>query len=178
MTDAALFVALANARALRRPTHARAASVHDALADPSSATQLLGPFLGNPLRARELPVLHALHRAVISLADALIAGSPPPVDAINDLAAREPAVYVLTPHAEGRLRAALQPRAESVLGALLIQLMQELEELDPSRLRRCARRECGLLFYDTTRSATRRWHSEQPCGLRERQRRHRASRAV
>jgi predicted RNA-binding Zn ribbon-like protein len=54
----------------------------------------------------------------------------------------------------------------------------ELAEIDPTRLRRCQRRECDLLFYDTTRSATRRWHAESPCGIRERQRRHRRAGAT
>jgi predicted RNA-binding Zn ribbon-like protein len=51
----------------------------------------------------------------------------------------------------------------------------QLHKQEPSRLRRCARPECRLVFYDdATRSATQRWHAERPCGLRERQRRHRA----
>jgi hypothetical protein len=41
-----------------------------------------------------------------------------------------------------------------------------------------ARPECTLAFYDATRSATQRWHAERPCGLRERQRRHRAKHAA
>src|SRR6266545_4823641 len=49
----------------------------------------------------------------------------------------------------------------------------ELNALEPDRLRRCARPECDLIFYDTTRSHTRRWHAEDPCGWRERQRVHR-----
>ena len=31
----------------------------------------------------------------------------------------------------------------------------------------------AIRTYDTTRSATQRWHAERPCGLRERQRRYR-----
>jgi predicted RNA-binding Zn ribbon-like protein len=54
-------------------------------------------------------------------------------------------------------------------------LVEELQALDPPRLRRCARPECALVFYDTTRSGTRRWHAESPCGWRERQRRHRTA---
>jgi predicted RNA-binding Zn ribbon-like protein len=52
-------------------------------------------------------------------------------------------------------------------------VIDELSEVEPTRLRRCARPECSLVFYDVTRSATQRWHDERPCGLRERQRRHR-----
>jgi predicted RNA-binding Zn ribbon-like protein len=57
--------------------------------------------------------------------------------------------------------------------ALARRLIEELNALEPDRLRRCARPECDLLFYDTTRSRTRRWHAEDPCGWRERQRVHR-----
>jgi predicted RNA-binding Zn ribbon-like protein len=51
----------------------------------------------------------------------------------------------------------------------------ELAEIDIARLKRCERAACNLVFYDATRSATRRWHAESPCGNRERQRRHRAA---
>jgi predicted RNA-binding Zn ribbon-like protein len=55
------------------------------------------------------------------------------------------------------------------------QVALELGEIDPKRLKRCALPACNLLFYDTTRPGTRRWHAESPCGARERQRRHRAA---
>ena len=71
----------------------------------------------------------------------------------------------------------LRPGRPSAVAALLVAVIRELGELEPSRLRRCARPECGLVYYDATRSATQRWHAERPCGLRERQRRHRARRA-
>jgi predicted RNA-binding Zn ribbon-like protein len=61
----------------------------------------------------------------------------------------------------------------SLAAALARHFIDELDALDPDRLWRCARPECDLLFYDTTRSRTRRWHAEDPCGWRERQRLHR-----
>jgi predicted RNA-binding Zn ribbon-like protein len=51
----------------------------------------------------------------------------------------------------------------------------ELAEIDVARLKRCERPACNLVFHDTTRSGTRRWHAESPCGNRERQRRHRVA---
>lgn len=173
MTDAALVVALANARAVRRPTHAREAVRDDALADAESTTKLLAPFLDGGVDARELPAVHALQRAVAAVVDALIDGSSPPLHALNVLAAREPAIHALEREPDGRLRTTLRPKRASAAAALLHRAMRELGELEPARLRRCARRECALVFYDTTRSATQRWHAERPCGLRERQRRHR-----
>jgi predicted RNA-binding Zn ribbon-like protein len=60
------------------------------------------------------------------------------------------------------------------VGQLARRLIEELASLDPTRLRRCAREQCGLLFYDGTRSRTQRWHAEDPCGWRERQHSRRA----
>lgn len=174
MTSPPLVVALANARAERRPANARRPSFDDALADVESARELLEPFLDRPLGATDLRHVRALHRALVPVVGALVDGSKPPMDALNRLAAREPAVYGLERAPEGELRAVISPKRPSVAGKLVFELIRELGELEPSRLRRCARPECGLVFYDSTRSATRRWHSENPCGLRERQRRHRS----
>jgi len=178
VTDAALVVALANARAVKRPTHARRAATHDALADAVSANALLEPFLEDPVNARELPAVRAVQRAVVSIVDALIDGSPPPVEALNALAVAEPAIFALERHANKELRATVRPRRGMGAATLLIAVIRELSELEPSRLRRCARPECSLVFYDLSRSATQRWHAERPCGSRERQRRHRAQHAA
>lgn len=173
MIDAALVVALANAQNLRRPTHARSAMAYDALADQTSANDVLGPFLDCTLDARELPAVRALQRSVASLVDELIDGSEPRLEVLNALAAREPAIYSLNRQPDGRLTTALHPKRASGAATLLLAVIDEFSELEPARLRRCARPECSLVFYDTTRSATQRWHAERPCGLRERQRRHR-----
>jgi predicted RNA-binding Zn ribbon-like protein len=178
VTTPALVVALANARARRRPPRAARASVHDALKDANSASELLELFLGRPVDPEDLSALRALHRAVVGVVDALIDGTPPPLDAINELAARVPATYALAPGSSAaELRAVLSPRGSTAVGKLVLEVVRELAELDPSRLRRCARPECRLVFYDATRSATQRWHAESPCGLRERQLRYRAARA-
>jgi predicted RNA-binding Zn ribbon-like protein len=175
VSDAALVVALANAQADRRPTHARVAMSHDALADAASASSLLGPFLGRRIGAKELAAVRALQTAVVAIVDALIDGSPPPLELLNGLAAKEPTIARLKRQRDGTLHATLQPKHASAAATLVVAAIRELSELDPSRLRRCARPECTLVFYDTTRSATQRWHAERPCGLRERQRRYRTS---
>ena len=94
---------------------------------------------------------------------------------LNALAAREPAIYAIERHPNGRLRRTLRPTRASATATLVVAAIRELSDLEPSRLRRCARPECTLVFYDITRSATQRWHAERPCGLRERQRRHRGA---
>jgi predicted RNA-binding Zn ribbon-like protein len=177
VTGAALVVALANARADRRPPHAPRAFFHDALGNAGSAGELLEPFLGlgQTVDEADLRALRALHRALVPVVDALIDGSPPPLGALNALAAREPAIGVLEPGPpEGGLRAVISPKRDSAMARLVFDVVRELGELDPSRLRRCERPECRLVFYDGTRSGTQRWHAESPCGVRERQRRHRA----
>jgi predicted RNA-binding Zn ribbon-like protein len=176
--DAALVVALANAQAARRPTYAPVAVSHDALADAASASELLKPFLDDPVDAYELAAVRAVQRAVLAIVDALIDGSQPPLEALNTLAAEEPAIFALGRQPDRRLRTTLRPKRASAAAALLVAVIRELGELEPSRLRRCARHECTLVFYDATRSATQRWHAERPCGLRERQRRHRAKHAA
>jgi predicted RNA-binding Zn ribbon-like protein len=178
VTDAALVVALANAQADRRPTHARVAVPHDALADADRASELLKPFLDEPVDAQELAAVRVVQRAVVAIVDALIDGSQPPLEALDTLAAEEPVIHTLERQPDGTLRTRLRPRRASAAATLLIAVIRELSEFDPSRLRRCARPECTLVFYDVTRSATQRWHAERPCGLRERQSRHRARHAA
>jgi predicted RNA-binding Zn ribbon-like protein len=147
---------------------------HDALADAAGASELLEPFLDDPVDARDLAAVRAVQRAVVAIVDALIDGSQPPLEALNALAGQEPAIYGLERRPDGTLRPTLRPQRASAAATLLVAVVQELSRLEPSRLRRCARPECTLAFYDGTRSATQRWHAERPCGLRERQRRHRA----
>lgn len=176
MNDAALIVALANARAPRRPTGARAREEHDALADAARASELLAPFLGRAVVARELPALRELQAALVAVLDALIDGSPAPLVAFNRLAARHPMDRKLEQQPDGTLHATVRAARRSAAAILTQRAIDELERLDVTRLRRCGRPECRLVFYDRSRSGTQRWHSERPCGLRERQRRHRVAR--
>lgn len=173
MTEVALVTLLANARADRRPVGARRATPTDALADMATATELLEPLLNDRLEPEDLEMIRAVHRQVVAIVDALIEGSHPPLERINALAERAPATHVLELGTDGHLSARFRPTRGSGAASLLAGVIRELAELDPARLRRCARPECRLVFYDRTRSGTQRWHAESPCGLRERQRRHR-----
>jgi predicted RNA-binding Zn ribbon-like protein len=171
--DAAIVVALANVQAPRRSAGARAAMARDPLADAVSASALLEPFLNQPIAEPDLGVARAVQQAVLAIVDALIDKADPPLQPLNALAAREPVIQALQPGANGTLHATSQPEHQSATASLLLAVMVELSELAPPRLRRCARPECGLVFYDTSRSATQRWHADRPCGMRERQRRYR-----
>jgi predicted RNA-binding Zn ribbon-like protein len=75
----------------------------------------------------------------------------------------------------GTLRQELLWEDGSSAAQLARRLITELASLDPARLRQCGRPQCTLLFYDTTRSRTRRWHAEDPCGWRERDHARRAT---
>jgi predicted RNA-binding Zn ribbon-like protein len=156
----------------------RKRDLHDALADAPGASELLAPFLARPVTPRELPALRDLQRAVTAIIAALIDGSPAPLAALNRLAAEHPGTRALAQGPDGILRVRLRFPRGPAAAILTHQTISELEGLDPARLRRCSRPECRLVFYDLTRSGTRRWHSERPCGLRERQRRHRARHAA
>lgn len=116
MTDAALVVALANARAVRRPTHARRAAAHDALKDARSASELLGV----PVDERQLDAVRALQRSVVGIVDALIDGTPPPLGDLNALAAREPVLYALERDRDGRLCLASRPARASAAAGLVL----------------------------------------------------------
>jgi predicted RNA-binding Zn ribbon-like protein len=175
VNDAALIVALANARAPRKPTGARARVEHDALADAVGAGELLAPFLGRAVTARELPALRELQATLVAVVDALTDGSAAPLAALNRLVAQYPSDRGLERQADGTLRATTKVRRRSAAAILTHQAIDELDGLDVTRLRRCGRPECRLVYYDRSRSGTQRWHSERPCGLRERQRRHRAA---
>jgi predicted RNA-binding Zn ribbon-like protein len=175
VNDPALIVALANARAPRKPTGARARVEHDALADAALASELLAPFLGRAVTAPELPAVRELQAVVVAAVDALIEGSAVPLAALNRLFAQYPCDRGLVRQPDGTLRATTEVRRGSAAAILTHRAIDELDGLDVTRLRRCGRPECRLVYYDRSRSGTQRWHSERPCGLRERQRRHRAA---
>jgi predicted RNA-binding Zn ribbon-like protein len=46
------------------------------------------------------------------------------------------------------------------VAGLARRVIEELARTDPSRFRQCQRKEFDLLFFDTTRSRSQRWHVE------------------
>jgi predicted RNA-binding Zn ribbon-like protein len=172
--DAPVLVALANAGRPRRPPGTRRAVIEDPFEHAESATRLLGIFLGRSVDAVELDGLHRLADAARRIADSLVKGATPSVRGLNRLAVDCAGRAQLRVTPAGELDAVVRWESGPAAAVLARRIIDELGAIDPSRLRRCARPECGLVFYDSSRSGTQRWHGEVPCGWRERQRRRRA----
>jgi hypothetical protein len=162
-------VLLANLGLRRRPSGATVAHADPILPDAATATVQLADLIGDrPVAAADLPDLRRLQRAAVAAADALLAGGPLDCAGLNALATGSRA------HVELSVDGGLAPRRRlvwtdgSLAAGLARRLVEELSTIEPARLRRCAAHPCRLLFYDTTRSRTRRWHADDPCGWRQR----------
>jgi predicted RNA-binding Zn ribbon-like protein len=161
---------LANLGLPRRPSGATRTTVEPVMPDAATASaQLAGLLDGRPVTPADLPDLRQLQRAAVDAAAAILAGEPPDQGPLNALAAASRARVELAV-SEGVARRRLVWTDPSLAAALARRVIDEIDALAPDRLRRCAVATCDLLFYDTTRSRTRRWHAEDPCGWRARQR--------
>jgi hypothetical protein len=164
-------IALSNATRPRRPAGARTATAADPFGSYTAAVALLEPLeLSRPLSIDELDDLKVLADETRAITEALVNDRRPPrISTINRLAEQASATQTLHIGPDGTLTADVRWHAASAVAELACLIVAELGRLDPARLRYCSREACDLLFYDTTRSRTQRWHSESPCGLRERQ---------
>lgn len=146
----------------------------DPLANPESAAQALGL---SRVDSTELDAQRELHAVTLALVDGLLGGRPLARPAARLTRLAEPsAATVRLDVADGQsLRTRLEWKDATPTATLARQVAMELGGIDPRRLKRCALPGCELVFYDTTRSGTRRWHAESPCGARARQRRYRAA---
>ena len=163
---------LANLGRPRRPSGAAAPSAEAILPDAAVASAQLAEVVDQPVAAADLADLRRLQRAAVHATEAILVGDALDCVEINALAVDSTA-HVELVVTEGVPQRQLVWTDMSLAAALARRLIDELTALEPDRLRRCARPECDLLLYDTTRSRTRRWHAENPCGWRERQRVHR-----
>jgi predicted RNA-binding Zn ribbon-like protein len=161
-------ITLANLGLPRRPGGARTRVTETALPDAATAGRQLGALIAASVTEADLPGLRNLQRAAARAVDALLAGEIPDCAAVNAVARGSTGRAELVVSG-GELRERIVWDDGSAAAELARRLVGELAGLDPSRLRRCGRRECNLVFYDTTRSRSRRWHAEDPCGWRERQ---------
>jgi predicted RNA-binding Zn ribbon-like protein len=149
------------------------------LVDVTGARRALGDA-GLPvdcLTQEDLLRLDLLAGAVSEVGDSLALGGPPAaraVDAINELASGCAGTARLSVSGQV-LRSDVDWRDPDPVAALARRIVEELGAVDASRVRRCERGECDLLFLDSTRSRSQRWHAENPCGWLARQRRRRIS---
>jgi predicted RNA-binding Zn ribbon-like protein len=171
-TNPQLLLLLANLGRPRRPSGVAAASAEPILPDVTAASAQLADAVDRPIAEGDLAELRRLQRAAAKAAEAILAGKALDPSELNALAAHSHARVELSV-TDGVPRRDLIWADTSLAAALTRRVIDELSSLESDRLRRCARPECDLVFYDTTRSRTRRWHAEDPCGWRERQRHHR-----
>jgi predicted RNA-binding Zn ribbon-like protein len=164
---------LANLTVPRKP--GRGATIYpDPLAGLATAAQALGlPRLDSS----QLGTLGELHKTIVELVEGLVSGRAVarPAARLTSLAQPSVATVRLDVGESQAVRARLEWSEPTPTATLARRVALELGEIDVKRLRRCERPACDLVFYDTTRSGTRRWHAESPCGVRERQRRYRAA---
>jgi predicted RNA-binding Zn ribbon-like protein len=153
-------------------------TVHpDPLATPGTAAQALGLAR---VDASQLGALRELYQTIVQLVDGLLAGRSVarPAAGLVQLAQPSTATVQIDVGENGTVRARLEWSDPTPVATLARRAALELAEIDLARLRRCERTVCDLVFYDTTRSGTQRWHAESPCGNRERQRRYRAASGI
>jgi predicted RNA-binding Zn ribbon-like protein len=164
---------LANLTVARKPD--RAPAIHpDPLARAATAAQALAlPRVDTA----QLGALRELHKTLVEFVDGLLDARPIACQAARLTRLAQPSIATvrLEVGENQTVRSQLAWSEPTPVATLARRVVLELAEIDMLRLKRCERAACNLVFYDTTRSGTRRWHAESPCGNRERQRRYRAA---
>jgi predicted RNA-binding Zn ribbon-like protein len=110
----------------------------------------------------DLAALKALRSALRGMFEALANGAAPSaqeIAAVNAILATGAPTLVLTPEGMTGVGYRCRPGASAMRFAIAISALRLVQEGDRQRLHRCSNNRCVLLFYDTTRSATRRWCS-------------------
>jgi predicted RNA-binding Zn ribbon-like protein len=161
-------VHLANLGPPRRPSGASSQINEPLFADVATASRQLAGLTSVAIRYDDLVGLRHLQRFAVRASETLLQGDLPKPESLNRLAEESTARVRLTAH-EGGLHAQFEWHDTSAVAELARILVVEIGVLEPARLHRCERAECGLLFYNATRSRTQRWHAEDPCGWRQRQ---------
>ena len=131
-------------------------------------------FPGVDVADRDLTDALALRAALAQALAAIGSGhevSGDDVDVINLFAATPdiPPALAGGKRQAGRTRA----RAGQALSAMAREAVQLFAVESRERIRECAAEDCGLIFYDESRSNNRRWCSMQRCGNRAKVRAHR-----
>jgi predicted RNA-binding Zn ribbon-like protein len=155
--------------------NSRAYAIHpDKLDTPELAMDLLRPFgqEDDEPSPRRLELVRALRSDLMGL---VAAGDP--ADAALDWAAFTGRTSFITFQQDfstpGQVRLR-QVTGDPIVGGITLDVAALVAAGTWSRLRTCANDTCSKVFYDTTRSRTRRWHSYDICGNRNNVAAHRA----
>jgi predicted RNA-binding Zn ribbon-like protein len=142
---------------------------HDAILRWATAIGITAPAAGAPAREQRHTTrfVHDLRSAV---RDALLPGlaQPHALAVINDLLAGEPGVLHVSGFGE-ESRANVSLTSTTAPGRFRLALAAEIVDIfdySPTRIRKCARPDCVLLFLDTSKSGKRRWCDMSTCGNR------------
>jgi predicted RNA-binding Zn ribbon-like protein len=109
-----------------------------------------------------LATLKGLRTALRGIFGALADGRTPAsadIDVVNSVLRTGVHALMLTVSGAVQPVYQAQPGADSMLFAIALSALRLVRDGERQRLHRCSNERCVLLFYDTTKSATRRWCS-------------------
>jgi predicted RNA-binding Zn ribbon-like protein len=109
-----------------------------------------------------LAALKGLRTALRGIFGALADGTTPAstdIDVVNSILRTGVHALMLTSSGAVQPVYQAQPGADSMLFAIALSALRLVRDGERQRLHRCSNDRCVLLFYDTTKSATRRWCS-------------------
>ncbi len=155
-----------------------------ALTDTELAAASAQMAPGSATGARLFDAAQALREVIYRIGLAFAEGRPPPLEALDELAATHAACLAsarLTRRQAGGYAWAWDARQElthAVLGPIGLSAVGLLLGMDLSRVKQCCGQHCGWLFFDLTKNKRRRWCEMSVCGNRAKQRALRQRRAA
>lgn len=160
-------IALVNAGKRRRPSRQMETTFSDLFADLETvANQFRQGSRRGPVRESDRESLRQVQTAlqsVLALWERRDHQFRAALQTLNHFAARCHWTRVL--QEDGTL--AEEP-AGSLAALVSARCVIELSQCDLTRLKICSWPPCELIFYDTTRNRSAKWHAEDPCGWRAR----------
>lgn len=129
----------------------------------------------DPPPAQIFVLREAIHRVARLIADHQVPKGED-LESIKRFAIRGMEIGALTTLPDGRMDWRVPVEAEAfagLLGRVALSALDLLRREDLSRMRWCAGPDCGFVFYDRTKNASRRWCDMAVCGNRAKAKRHR-----
>jgi predicted RNA-binding Zn ribbon-like protein len=132
----------------------------------------------DPFSERDLAHIRVVRDALRAVVDGIVAGMAPRAAALEVVNGALAVGRTARLEVEGQsLRVGHAHRTDAVgsaLAAVVEPIAATLAEHGPDRFRVCANDGCRWTFYDTSRTARRRWCDMRTCGNRAKAARHRA----